>query len=139
MGQARSFALLPAGRDLGDTAQVNLTAQIAGAALRPMAPVHPRARREAAGVRFSFIRQTRLGGDNWEAFEVPLGEASEAYRFEILDGVAIKRTIDLGTPGYLYSVADELADFGSPRASIRIRARQISAVMGPAPRSKPTF
>jgi hypothetical protein len=34
------------------------------------------------------------------------------------------------TPGLLYANADEIADFGAPQASLSIRARQISAVVG---------
>lgn len=131
IGQARSFVVLPAGRDLGDGTQVNLSSSLTGVALRPLAPVHARARREGGGVRISFLRRTRIGGDNWEAYEVPLGEAREAYRLEILDGPAIKRTLDLDAPGYLYPSAEELADFGSSRASLSLRICQISDDTGP--------
>ncbi len=131
LGQARSFALLPAGRTLDDGTRINLNAQLSGVALVPFAPVHLRARREAAGIHIGFTRRTRIGGDNWEAFEVPLGEAREAYRLEILAGGQVKRRIELSLPEYLYPAALEKADFGAARAVLSLRVAQISAVIGP--------
>ncbi|MCA0405271.1 MAG: glycoside hydrolase/phage tail family protein [Proteobacteria bacterium] len=131
LGQTRSFALLPAGRELGDAVQVNLTATLAGWALRPLSPVHPRARREAGGVRVTFLRRTRSGGDNWEAYEVPLAESREAYQLEILNGATVVRSLELSQPEYLYPAAAELADFGAPQSTLHLRIRQISEQAGP--------
>ncbi|MGE0408375.1 MAG: phage tail protein, partial [Amphiplicatus sp.] len=100
-------------RDFPDTenfshADVALTAR----ALRPLAPVHLKAAPEAGGRRLSFIRRTRIGGDNWES-EVPLGEAAERYRLRIYDGAALLREVELAAPDYFYTDAEILADFGS--------------------------
>lgn len=131
LGQTRSLAVLPAGRALGDATQVSLGVSVTGTALAPLAPVRPSARREAGGVHLSFIRRARLGGDNWELYEVPLAEAREQYRLEILAGTSVKRTLTLGEPGCLYPSADELADFGAPQAALGLRIRQISDLVGP--------
>jgi hypothetical protein len=92
--------------------------------------VHLRARRESGGVRIGWIRRSRVDGDAWEPFDIPLGEASERYALEIRDGGSLKRRIETSEPEALYSEADEIADFGAPRASLDLRVVQISASVG---------
>lgn len=131
LGASRNYLILPAGRDVGDPSGVNVSKALSGLALKPLAPLHARARREAGGIRFSFVRRARRDADSWDLFEVPLVEEREEYLFEILSGATVKRSVTLGTPMFLYSSADEAADFGAPQGQIAIRARQISALVGP--------
>ena len=62
-----------------------------------------------------------------------MSEDSEAYRLEILAtlGGAVKRTIELTQPTYLYTVAQQTADFGAPIWNVPMRVRQLSALYGP--------
>jgi hypothetical protein len=92
--------------------------------------VHLRAKRQAGGVRITFIRRSRLGGDSWEIFEVPLGEEIERYLLEVLDGDVVRRSVELSSPEYSYSPADELIDFGAQQSVLRLRVRQISREVG---------
>jgi len=131
VARTKDFIILPAGRNLGDPTQVSLNAAATGIALRPLSPVHPKARREAGGVRFSFIRRTRNDGDSFELYEVPLGEEVEAYSLDILAGAVVKRSVTLPSPEYLYPNASEIADFGAEQSSITIRVRQNSLAVGP--------
>jgi hypothetical protein len=63
--------------------------------------------------------------------EVPLGEASETYEIEILDGGEVARTVTgLGAPAWLYSLADQETDFGAAATSIAFRVYQVSAAFG---------
>ncbi|MBW8444491.1 MAG: glycoside hydrolase/phage tail family protein [Arenimonas sp.] len=95
----------------------------------PLSPVHLKARRTAGGeIALSWIRRSRLDGDSWVPAEVPLDEAVEAYRLEILDGAAVRRTVEVGEARIVYSQAQELSDFGSLQASIRVRVRQLGRV-----------
>ncbi len=130
MGQSIEIAAIPAGRDLADAATTRVTGTIAGRAYRPLAPVHAKARREAGGVRLSFIRRTRFGGDNWDLYEVPLGEEREEYRIEIRDGGTVKRSMTVSSPEFLYPAAQEIADFGGAQASLAVSIAQISARVG---------
>jgi hypothetical protein len=115
-----------------DPAVADVTATMGLTALQPFSPVHLRARREAAGIRLSWIRRTRTGGDSWDLAEVPLGEPSERYRVAILDGVGAElRSVETAEPGWLYASADEIADFGAPAATLAIRVAQLSALAGP--------
>ncbi|MGQ3359101.1 MAG: baseplate multidomain protein megatron [Phreatobacter sp.] len=111
-------------------AEVEATADMT--ALTPFAPVHVRARREAEGIRISWIRRTRLGGDGWDVAEVGLGEAAERYLLTIraADGAPL-RSVETAAPAHLYPAADEAADFGAPQAALRLSIAQVSAVAGP--------
>jgi hypothetical protein len=102
--------------------------------LLPFAPTQLRWHRQAAGdIALSWIRRTRFGGVGWELTEVPLNEASEAYRLEILDETAPVRTVEINTASYLYTTAQQSADFGSPPAEFTVRIAQKSASVGAGP------
>ena len=65
--------------------------------------------------------------------EVPLVEEVEAYEVEILDGVAVKRTLTASTTSAVYSSADQIADWGgllAPGDTLNIRIFQLSALIG---------
>lgn len=47
--------------------------------LTPLAPAHLKARRDGAEIHLTWIRQTRLGGDDWNSINVPLAAAHERY------------------------------------------------------------
>jgi hypothetical protein len=76
------------------------------------------------------VRRTRLGGDSWETPEVPLGEDTESYEVDILDGASVKRTLTASTPGAIYSAAAQAADFGSPQPAYSLRVYQLSSSYG---------
>ncbi len=88
------------------------------------------ARREAGGVRLSWIRRTRFGGDNWDIEDVPLNEDREAYVVEIMAGAAVRRSLAATGPSLLYDSAAEAEDFGGRQASLSIRVAQLSAFAG---------
>jgi hypothetical protein len=131
IGQSVEVAVIPAGRDIGDPATMRVTQAITGRAYRPLAPVHAKAKREAGGVRLSFIRRTRFGGDSWDLYEVPLGEEREEYRIEIRQGALVKREATVTAPEFLYPAAQEIADFGSAQANLSVSIAQVSARVGP--------
>jgi len=96
----------------------------------PLAPVHPQARREAEGIRFSWFRRTRVDGDSWDLAEVPLGEEAERWEIAVRrEGTALRR-ITTAEAAWLYPSAWELADFTAPQNEIEIVIAQVSAVAG---------
>ncbi|WP_349370725.1 glycoside hydrolase/phage tail family protein [Salinarimonas sp.] len=132
LGRTWRWRIGPADRDHADEAVVEITATAGPSALLPLAPVHPAARRTGEGVVLAWTRRSRLDADAWDVVDVPLGEASEAYRVEILaPGGAVLRTLAAATPSVLYPAADELADFGAPQAALTLRIAQDSALVGP--------
>ena len=79
------------------------------------------------------LRSRTLAADSWGAVEVPLIEETEAYEVEILDGVAVKRTLITSAASAVYSSADQTADWGAPLGSgdtLTIRILHLSALIG---------
>jgi GTA TIM-barrel-like domain/Putative phage tail protein len=96
------------------------------ASVRPWAPAHLRAERDASGdVAISWIRCARVGGDAWGPGEPPLGASAEGYVLHILEGGEVVRSVNTAVPSFIYSTADQTADFGSPPASLHIRVAQM--------------
>lgn len=117
---------------LADDELASLTVTPTGVGLRPLAPVHLKARREAESgdILFSWVRRTRSGGDDFAAVDVALGERTEAYEIAILSGDSIRRLIAVTEPAARYAAAAQVADFGAPPASLDVRITQMSETVG---------
>lgn len=129
LDRAMRLRIVASGRSHDDASAVALTVTPDATALKPWAPAHVRAIRQADGVHLSWIRRSRQDGDGW-GIEVPLGEAAEAYRLQILSGSTVVRTFETATSQAIYTNAYELADFGAPQSSLHIRVAQLSATVG---------
>ena len=93
----------------------------------PLSPVHLRGRRLPDGsLLLSWIRRGRIEADDWDAADIPLDEAEERYRVDILDDAgATRRSLEVAAPQLLYSAAQEIADFGGPQPALAVRIRQL--------------
>jgi hypothetical protein len=121
----------PANRDIGDATYVAATHTFQALGRRPLSPVHLRAKRSTNGdLDLSWIRRTRVGGDSWESADVPLSEDSERYEIDILNALAVKRTITAASPQARYTAADQIADFGALVPACSLRIAQVSAAYG---------
>jgi hypothetical protein len=120
----------PANLDLGDAAYRTSPHAFRGLGLRPLSPVHIRGARSAGDLIVNWVRRTRVGGDSWSTVEVPLAEDAELYEIDILSDAAVVRTLVTNTTGVTYSAAQQIADFGAPQASVRVRIAQVSATFG---------
>lgn len=89
IGPGPGFSAGAIGRD--DSALVPATLTALGRAVLPLSPVHGRWRDDGTGgLVLSWVRRSRSGFAWRDAIEVPLGEASEAYRVAIAaDGVPV--------------------------------------------------
>lgn len=130
LGRPINWRVCAANRDHADPSAIAFTATAGEAALRPLAPVHVRGTRTPQGVEIRWIRRDRINADAWETVEIPMSEASEAYRIDIMDGASILRTVQTDEPFLLYKNEDEIADFGVPQTSLLLRIAQVSAVIG---------
>ncbi len=120
----------PSNRDLGAPSYDALTHAFAGIGYRPYAPVHIRGKRDVTGIHIRWIRRSRIGGDSWDGTEIPLGEESERYEIDVLDGDTPLRTLTTVSPTLLYSTADLLADFGTTPDALTVRICQLSERFG---------
>ena len=135
-GLALNWRCGPGNRDIGDASYVTVPFVYRGIGLRPLSPLHVRAKRVDGDIILSWVRRTRAGGDSWETSDVPLGEESESYEVDILDGTAVKRTLTSSSPSVVYASADQIFDFGNIQPSVSINVYQTNLLFGrSAPRS----
>ena len=126
----------PANRDIADRSYATTTHAFRGVGLKPLSPTHVRGARTGSDLALTWIRRTRVGGDGWDTAEVPLGEESERYEVDILDGDEVKRTITSAVPACVYTAAQQVADFGSVQGTVEVAVHQMSSTYG---RGTPKF
>ncbi len=132
-GLARRLKAGPAGRPVTDPSHVEQIIAFDGVGLRPYAPVHLRARPLPGGdLAVSWVRRTRIGGDSWAGFEVPLAEEFERYRLGVFDGGGVlRRSVEVATPAWTYAAAERAAD--GTLGALSVSVAQVSALYGPGP------
>lgn len=103
-----------------------------GVNLEPLSPVYARASRDGGGnLAATFVRRSRLSSSWWGTGVVaPVGEASQAFEVDVLEGATVVRTIETATEAFSYSAADQTTDFGSTQSSITFRIYQLSETVG---------
>ncbi len=126
---SKHYRIGPATRGYDDPSFVHLVEAFDGNGLRPYSPVHMRAVVSAAGDQFSWIRRTRLDGDDWAGLDVPLEEESESYLVQIrANGLLVREQI-VTQPSWVYTGAMKTAD--NVDEAYDVRVAQISASYGP--------
>lgn len=118
----------PGNRDIGDVSYVTASYAFKGVGLRPYAPARVTGSRANGDLTLNWQRRTRLGGDPWDVTEVPLGETSEAYQVDVLNGAAVVRTLMSAAPSVVYTQAQQIADFGSAQARVSVKVYQMSSL-----------
>lgn len=122
----KPVSLLTAEADTAAQAFINT-----GEAKRPLAPVSPSGSRDGGdNLTVTFYRRSRIAGPGVFAGPPPLGEETEAYEIDILDGATVVRTITASTTSFVYSAADQSADGLTPGDPVSGRIHQISAIRG---------
>jgi len=129
IGRELFYKTVSVGNSLGNTDEEAFT--YTGRNLKPFAPVHVTARRDgSANLTINWIRRSRVDGEWRDGVGIPLGEESEAYEVDILDGGNVVRTIEVTSPIASYSAAEQTTDFGSAQSSVDVKIYQLSAVVG---------
>jgi hypothetical protein len=126
----RHYKAVTIGDAVADTAEQAFAYQ--GNTLRPYAPVHINGARDGSdNLTISWTRRTRISGQWRDNVDVPLGEETEKYQIDILDGTDVVRTIDdITSPSAIYNAAEQTQDFGSPQGTISIKIYQVSTLYG---------
>jgi len=103
--------------------------------LRPYSPVSLGVAYPADGAHaFTWIRRTRIGGDDWAVAEVPLGEVREAYRVTISANGTTVREVEVTTAAFDYAYADRVSD--GTLGGYAVDVAQISDLYGPGPATR---
>ncbi len=140
LGRDRLMRIGPGHLDHADPAFADFTLSSTGVSLRPLSPVHLQAKPVAGATEMSWIRRTRTDGDSWNLQEVPLGEESEQYSVEIMDGLVMVRTLAVNQTKAVYSDVQRQEDFGLPLPStLTFRVAQVSVAYGPGIYQEKTF
>lgn len=128
-GLARHYRIGPSQRPYDDPSYSHSVEAFDGIGLRPYAPAQVRATQSASGdTSVTWVRRTRIDGDSWQSTEVPLGEASERYIVQVLQGGQILREATLNTPSWIYLASQKTADGLSGPYTVQIA--QISDSFG---------
>ena len=128
----------PSSRPVSDASYTAQTFTPRAVGLRPFSAVHVeqpwRRARSPGDLTIRWVRRDRsLAADNWNAAEVPMSEASEAWRVEIMDGAVVKRSLTVATASAVYTAAQQTADWGAalgPGTALDIRIAQIGQAYG---------
>nr|WP_299353003.1 hypothetical protein [uncultured Shimia sp.] len=127
---ARHYRIGPAQRGYDDPSYEHRIEAFSGNGLRPYSPCHLRASTDAAGaLAINWVRRTRIDGDSWDLFEVPLGEDTESYHLRVVQGGAVLRETTVGEPAWVYGASEQVADGIS--GAFDIEVAQVSARYGP--------
>lgn len=126
---AQTYRIGPARRSFDDPSYEEFVHAFDGNGLRPYAPAHLRYKDQGSGLRFDWIRCTRIDGDPWDLPDVPLGEESEAYTVRVFQDGALMREETVTVPTWHYSNSQRLSDGVSGPFDVSIA--QNSARFGP--------
>ena len=129
IGVPRTLRAVTAGADIDSAANESFTYN--GVNLECYSPVHAKGSRDgSSNLAISWIRRTRIGGEWRSNVDASLGETTEAYEIDVMDGATVKRTINSATQSATYTAADQTTDFGAPQSSVTVRIYQMSATVG---------
>jgi hypothetical protein len=134
LNETRTFRIGPVSEGIGGLNVTTFDIVPRARGRMPLSPVHGRARlRPSDGaLELSWIRRTRIGGDDWvDSGDVPLGETEERYQLDILSEGSPVRSVEVETPQYVYSLADQTVDFGGAIDKVSMRVAQVSPGFGP--------
>lgn len=113
-----------------DAAATSRTVPPVLADLVPLAPVHLRLTRSSGAIRLDWIRQTRIGGDDWSAPDVPPGEAVEAWQIELEAGGQVAVLPTATEAGLTLTDGELVALFDALPERLTVRIAQISGRVG---------
>jgi hypothetical protein len=136
-GLERNYRIGPARKPVSNEGYVQVTETFDGVGLRPYTPVHLRRGSDGiGGVQVNWIRRTRIDGDNWQSFEVPLGEDLERYHLRVWKEGNLLRETETTEPAWNYT-AGEIATDGA-NGAVDIEVAQLSGRFGIGPYNRMT-
>ena len=120
----------------GGTVTNNVSTTCFGYSLMPYAPIHLKAVKDAGSgdIIFTWTRRSRYADTYYvTGQDAPLGEATEAYELDILNGATLLRMYKPGTSTARYLAADQVSDWGhqlAAGAAVDVQLFQLSAIIG---------
>ena len=121
----------PVGRPYDDRAYTTEDVTFVGRGLAPYRPCHLAQVRSGGDDQLSWVRRTRIGGDDWSREDVPLAETIEAYVLRVFAQGSLVREERLTEPQFTYTSAQRSSD--GAVGGYRIEVAQISDLFGAGP------
>lgn len=98
--------------------------------MKPLSPQHVAGTRDGSNnLTITWIRRTRMNGEWIDGGDVALGETTEAYEVDILDGSTVVRTIEITSESATYTAAQQTNDGLTPGDPVDMIIYQISTVI----------
>ncbi len=130
IGAERHYKAVTLGKNESSAAEVVFTNN--AVSLECYAPTHILGSRDGSGnLTVTWKRRTRYGGEWRDYVDATLGEDSESYEVDIMNGSTAVRTISsLSSETASYTAAQQTTDFGSTQSSVEVNIYQLSATVG---------
>lgn len=129
IGIERGYRAVTAGYSIDSSSTRNFTYN--GVNLEAYSPSHGSGIRDgSSNLTISWLRRTRIGGEWRSLVDASLGETTEAYEVDIMNGSTVVRTISTTAQSASYTAAQQTTDFGSPQSSVTVNIYQLSSVVG---------
>ena len=137
IGQVRYFKAPSSGQTLEEVPAIPVT--ISGNSLKPYAPVNLAATVDNVGnITITWDRRDhgsasfadRHAGDRTDYENFPVSESREEWEIDVLQLIAVKRTITTSNNKAIYLATEQIGDFDSLQTTITIQVYQISSVVG---------
>ncbi|MEM5502372.1 glycoside hydrolase TIM-barrel-like domain-containing protein [Ahrensia kielensis] len=132
IGSVLSFRIGEAGKDFSDRYYTTFSAEGGLRALKPLSPVHICASRsEDNDILIKWVRRGRTNADSWLGLDIPLGEAFERYKIDVLDSAqVILGSFETSQPDFLLTATMANEMFGEQPTSLSLRIAQLSQRVG---------
>ncbi len=124
IGDTDHYRAVTQGRGIGSALEQIVT--FTAAANKPYSAVNGILTLAANDWSITADRRTRIGGAAFLSGPLPLGEVSESWQADIMDGVTVKRTISGTSLPLVYTSAQQVTDWGSNQTSLEVNLYQIS-------------
>ncbi len=127
---SRIYRGVTQGKDIDNVADTDFT--YTGINLKPLSPVHLSGAIDGSNNwDLAWKRRSRLSSSWWSnGIESSIGESSESYEIDIMNGSTVVRTLTSTTQTVEYSSADQVTDFGGNQNTLKFRVYQMSATVG---------
>jgi len=127
IGMQSQYKAVTIGQPVPDAESFGFTYK--GVNLKPLSPVIPLANKISDWI-ISCTTRTRYQGNFWVSGVQPQNESSLIYELDILNVDNVVRTIRSSSPDFVYTIAQQVEDFGSEQDEIKSNCYQVSSRVG---------
>jgi hypothetical protein len=119
IGQGFVYKGVTFGRSLQNTLQRYFENSALG--LKPYMVNHVDSSRSSGDITITWIRSSRVGHEWRDLVDNPLGELTENYEIDVMDGSTVVRTLEATSETVTYTSAQQATDFGGDQDPLTVR------------------